>query len=183
MRAFLFEKGAEMYTTSFVSLFFVLQVSGQNTNVVLIKNQDVECLNKHNGLRSLHQDTGNLELDATVTASAQKHAEYLASTGTFTHSKNSPYGENLYMISGGPAEGVCVKASTSWYNEISKYNFKKPGFSMNTGHFTQVVWKESKKVGFGIAKHKNGKVIVVAQYLPRGNMMGAFPKNVLPLKQ
>lgn len=50
------------------------------------------------------------------------------------------------------------------------------------GHFTQVVWKESTKLGVGMATNGN-KAFVVGQYRPAGNMIGReyFEKNVLPL--
>lgn len=52
---------------------------------------------------------------------------------------------------------------------------------MSTGHFTQVVWKATNKLGIGVAFGDGGrKVIVVGQYGPAGNMMGQFPQNVLP---
>jgi hypothetical protein len=44
---------------------------------------------------------------------------------------------------------------------------------METGHFTQLVWKGSKKVGFGLAS-KDGKDYVVAEYDPPGNYLGEF---------
>jgi hypothetical protein len=71
-------------------------------------------------------------------------------------------------------------ATTSWYNEIKQYNFKHGGFTMETGHFTQLVWKDSKNLGVGIATSRGGKTYVVAQYSPSGNMPGKFQKNVLP---
>ena len=37
-----------------------------------------------------------------------------------------------------------------FYDEIKLYNYDSPGFSMGTGHFTQVVWKETSHVGVGI---------------------------------
>ncbi len=43
------------------------------------------------------------------------------------------------------------------YNEVKYYDWKKPGFGSNTGHFTQVVWKSSLRVGFGIATSKDGR--------------------------
>ena len=49
------------------------------------------------------------------------------------------------------------------------------------GHFTQVVWKGSEELGVGRATYNDGKFnyeIVVANYYPAGNMMGAFPDNV-----
>ncbi|KAK3509464.1 hypothetical protein QTP70_035114 [Hemibagrus guttatus] len=74
-------------------------------------------------------------------------------------------------------------AVDSWYNEINKYDFKKPGFTSGTGHFTQVVWKDSKQLGVGIATDGT-TTFVVGQYLPAGNISSAgyFEKNVLPLQ-
>lgn len=52
---------------------------------------------------------------------------------------------------------------------------------MGTGHFTQVVWKDSKELGVGCTKAKNGKIYVVANYYPPGNYIGCYVENVLPL--
>ena len=41
-----------------------------------------------------------------------------------------------------------------------------------------MVWKDTKKVGFGVSESKDGFVFVVAQYEPNGNDMGAFLENV-----
>jgi hypothetical protein len=52
---------------------------------------------------------------------------------------------------------------------------------MQTGHFTQVVWKGSKQLGVGIAFANNDrKAIVVANYYPPGNYLGQFPQHVSP---
>uniref|UniRef100_A0A8C5R9C6 SCP domain-containing protein n=1 Tax=Leptobrachium leishanense TaxID=445787 RepID=A0A8C5R9C6_9ANUR len=58
----------------------------------------------------------------------------------------------------------------SWYSEIKNYNFGNPGFAGNTGHFTQVVWKDSKEVGVGVATDGKGLFFVVGQYNPAGNI-------------
>ena len=34
----------------------------------------------------------------------------------------------------------------AWYDEVKDYNFSYGGFAMNTGHFTQLVWRETVKV-------------------------------------
>ena len=90
-------------------------------------------------------------------------------------------GENLAaaMQSGGePLDKVYQQtASFQWYNEIKDYNFNSPGFNMDTGHFTQVVWKSTTKVGFGYAANANS-CYVCARYNPAGNMMNAFQDNV-----
>lgn len=51
---------------------------------------------------------------------------------------------------------------------------------MCVGHFTQLVWVKSRHFGVGKARSRSGKVIVVANYSPTGNMSGAFQDNVLP---
>jgi hypothetical protein len=73
-------------------------------------------------------------------------------------------------------------AAASWYNEVKSYEFKKGGFSMATGHFTQLVWKGSKKLGVGLAKSKSGKTYFVAEYKPPGNYEGEYEKNVATAK-
>jgi glioma pathogenesis-related protein 2 len=72
---------------------------------------------------------------------------------------------------------------TSWYNEVKKYNYNNPVFQKETGHFTQVVWKSSTKLGMGLAAGKHGRSnahYCVAEYRPYGNYAGEFRENVLP---
>ena len=45
------------------------------------------------------------------------------------------------------------------------------------GHFTQLVWKGSKKLGLGVAQDRSGKRYVVAQYDPVGNIEGKYEVN------
>lgn len=67
------------------------------------------------------------------------------------------------------------------YDEIKDYDFKNPGFSQVTGHFTQVIWKSSTKLGAAFARSGN-QIIVVAHYAPAGNVIGQFRENVRPVK-
>ena len=55
------------------------------------------------------------------------------------------------------------EAVTNWYNEVQQYNFAQPGFSAAAGHFTQVVWKASTKMGIGRAKYTNGEYMLYYQ--------------------
>lgn len=52
---------------------------------------------------------------------------------------------------------------------------------VSIGHFTQVVWKETKELGVGLATDGT-TTFVVGQYLPAGNVSNAgyFQRNVLP---
>lgn len=49
---------------------------------------------------------------------------------------------------------------------------------MSQGHFTQVVWKGSREIGVGKARSNDGKILVVANYRPAGNVIGRFSENV-----
>lgn len=95
------------------------------------------------------------------------------------HRPNSSYGENLYVKSGtGNVTVTGLEPVKSWYDEIGMYNFNSPGFSSGTGHFTQVVWRDSRKLGIAKVENSKGQVFVVANYDPPGNYQGQFEPNV-----
>jgi len=54
---------------------------------------------------------------------------------------------------------------------------------MNTGHFTQLVWKGSKQIGCGASCNNSNKCYVTCNYYPPGNYIGQFASNVFPLKE
>ncbi|XP_020385271.1 uncharacterized protein glipr2 [Rhincodon typus] len=146
-----------------------------------IKAFHAELLQEHNRLRALHQSQP-LQLNSDLSNQAQKWADHLIEIHQLQHS-NTEYGENLWYkwsIEAKPPTGTEV--SESWYNEIKKYNFSSPGFKSGTGHFTQMVWKESREMGAGCATDGKGMFMVVAVYNPPGNITnpGYFEKNVLP---
>ena len=60
---------------------------------------------------------------------------------------------------------------------MCKFNFNNPGWGYGTGHFTQIVWKQSVELGIGKAT-SNGCTYVVGRYRPAGNMMNNFRRNV-----
>ncbi|XP_044188103.1 Golgi-associated plant pathogenesis-related protein 1-like [Thunnus albacares] len=135
-----------------------------------------EFLETHNTYRARH-GAQPLTYNSELNAAAQKWADHLLQTNSSEHSKS---GENIFnMSSSEPLKLTGKEAVESWYNEIKDYNWGRPGFSGSTGHFTQVVWKESIELGVGLATDGNN-VFVVGQYRPPGNMLECFEKNVLP---
>jgi len=74
-----------------------------------------------------------------------------------------------------------LKYSKSWYNEVNEYSYNNPGFSKGTGHFTQLVWKETTDIGCGIAMSHDDKVYAVCNYTPPGNFKSHYEENVLPI--
>mmetsp|Transcript_7773 Transcript_7773/g.21166 ORF Transcript_7773/g.21166 Transcript_7773/m.21166 type:complete len:97 (+) Transcript_7773:2-292(+) len=92
---------------------------------------------------------------------------------------DSSHGENLAM--GYDSMEAVVDA---WYKEEKDYDYDNPQFSMETGHFTQVVWKETTELGCAIAVCPDSdEKIYVCQYNPPGNYLNQFGANVLPLKE
>jgi uncharacterized protein YkwD len=95
--------------------------------------------------------------DSTVAASAASFT-----SGCPNGHSGGSYGEN--MAWGYPDFPAAVKA---WYDEISQYNFANPGWSSGTGHFTQVVWRDSIKLGCAMNKGCSMPTYV-CQYSPAG---------------
>ena len=137
------------------------------------------ALDAHNNYRAKHH-VGKLVLNQELCDIAQKYAEELARTGNFAHSGNSFHddnmGENLFACYGMKITGKMM--TDDWYNVVNQYNFNNPGYISGTGHFTQIVWKGSKQVGFGYAQARDGYYYGVANYYPAGNFIGEFEDNV-----
>ena len=148
----------------------------------IASNQITEIVNYINVYRAVHQSPP-LRWDVTIAAFSQEWSYHLLSNNIFEHSKNSSYGENLAYFQGyGNDIMVLLKKSVdNWYNEYTAYDFSKPGFSTETGHFTCLVWKSSLLVGMGISINtSNNSVIVTLNTSPPGNYTGEFEANVLP---
>ncbi|KAJ1330887.1 pathogenesis-related protein 1 [Microdochium nivale] len=112
---------------------------------------------------------------------AQGQDEQLLPQCIFEHS-GGPYGENLAI--GCNSAAGCVEA---WGNEREKgYPFgAADGFSMETGHFSQLVWKNTTGVGCARRKCAGDKGggytkgwYLVCEYWPRGNVGGQYAEMV-----
>lgn len=133
--------------------------------------------NLHNAYRKRH-DVPALTWSPRVSRSAEAWARKCQ----FQHESQSEYGENLYAVWGQPnVERALSNAASAWYDEIGQYSYTNPGFSMSTGHFTQVVWRNSKRVGCA-ARQCGPMTLVVCRYDPPGNVMGQFKANVPKLR-
>ena len=138
--------------------------------------QATALLAAHNRVRAQHC-AAPLAWSAELAAVAQKWADHLRHEGcAFEHSQTD-YGENLAAGSDGALDADGVVGM--WYGEIDKYDFRRGGFSMETGHFTQVVWRGTTKVGCGTSRC-SGMTIWVCNYDPAGNVEGEYRENVEP---
>lgn len=109
-----------------------------------------------------------------VAAVAQAHAEKCV----FEHS-SSPFGENIYATSGGATPQGVVG---SWSSEAKDYDYANNSCSDVCGHYTQVVWAKSLRLGCGMAQcTKNSPFgggsweLWVCNYDPPGNYSGERP--------
>lgn len=132
-----------------------------------------EILSVHNQLRSNHR-VGPLEWDYDLQNSAQEFANNYVCNGHLEHS-NLPFGENLALGYN------TTSAVSAGYNEIKFYDYGDPTFSQKTGHFTQLVWKNTTKLGCAFVRCGTfyGQY-TVCEYDPPGNIVGQFDSNVLP---
>lgn len=169
---FLFNKKHLLQASLAALCLSIMHLSYANASISDDYQQTVLAI--HNKYRALHH-APKLAWDDELAQFAQRYANKCV----FQHS-GSPYGENL--AAGYASAGAAVKA---WYEEHVNYSYRRPGFSHDTGHFTQVVWKSTTKIGCGLAvcDGKNGTPgsYLVCEYTPHGNVTNAgyFEANVL----
>ncbi|KAJ4707704.1 pathogenesis-related protein 1-like [Melia azedarach] len=88
---------------------------------------------------------------------------------------NSSYGENLFWGSGKnwkPGDAVAA-----WAQEKSYYDHKTNSCTKNKDclHYTQMVWRQSLKVGCARVVCKSGDTFITCNYDPHGNVIGQKP--------
>jgi glioma pathogenesis-related protein 2 len=144
----------------------------------------VDSINQH---RAKH-GVPPVELDQELVTYAKSRAEHVADKADLVHDGTGAYGENLFSSSSSrPVQGPATAASDKWYGEIKFYNYET--FASNDpkeaiGHFTQLVWKGSTKIGAGrvcgTADNTWHDTYIAVNFSPTGNMAGGHKDNVLP---
>ncbi|PVH17990.1 uncharacterized protein CXQ87_000900 [Candidozyma duobushaemuli] len=130
-----------------------------------------DILDAHNKYRAQH-GVDELSWDEGPYKYAKKNADDYDCSGVLTHT-HGQYGENLAAgFSNGPS---AVKA---WFDEGESYDYSSHN---EYNHFTQVVWKGSKKVGcaYKDCRSNNWGLYIVCEYDPVGNVIGQEAQNVL----
>jgi pathogenesis-related protein 1 len=130
-----------------------------------------EMIAAHNAVRK-RVGTPPLTWSDRLAAVAQDWADRLLASGQFAHSHNPKYGENLYEIEGAAATpAVVVNAFAS---ESRDYDYRLNSCRSVCGHYTQMVWNETRAVGCAVAKGGRREVWV-CEYDPPGNWVGKKP--------
>ena len=130
----------------------------------------------HNRKRKRHC-AKPLEWSAKLADVAQGWADKLAKRGCPLEHNDSEYGENLAVGTASVMTGE--RAVDIWYDENDKYKYGPNEASSETGHFTQVVWRKSRRLGCGTAECGD-KRLWVCNYDPPGNMKGDYQDEVQP---
>jgi uncharacterized protein YkwD len=120
----------------------------------------VTVLEVHNNYRLKHHAPKLTYNNALETA-----AQRVVNTCKMAHS-GGPYGENLAFGYKTPTAAI-----DAWYKEASNYDYSKPGFGVDTGHFTQIVWKDTKELGCASRLCKD-RYIYACEYKDAGNIVG-----------
>jgi hypothetical protein len=119
-----------------------------------------------------------LTWDASLGDAAANYAVYLALTNTFQHSNRQArpgVGENLWMgTRGAYSYEAMIGGWTSEQRDFVPGIFPAVSRSGNwerVGHYTQMVWPTTTRVGCAIASNAQNDFLV-CRYSPAGNVMG-----------
>jgi uncharacterized protein YkwD len=130
-----------------------------------------DMLAAHNGVRT-RVGLPPLVWSDRLAAHSQEWANALIARRQFVHRPNSRYGENLFEIRGAPASPAQVV--DAWASESKNYDYRSNRCRGVCGHYTQIVWRDSKEVGCAVARGK-GREVWVCNYNPPGNWIGKRP--------
>ncbi|MCA1748931.1 MAG: CAP domain-containing protein [Sphingomonadales bacterium] len=122
-----------------------------------------------------------LTWDAGLARDARIYAEELARDERFDHSPSSTregQGENLWMGTRGAY--TFAEMAGGWVDE--RRHFRRGRFPDNStsgdwldvGHYTQIVWRTTQRVGCGVASNARDDYLV-CRYAPQGNIVGRDP--------
>ena len=132
-------------------------------------------LNLHNVERAC-VGLADLTWSNDLAVTAQTWSDYLASSGNFEHS-GDPVGENIAMAS--IRDNVVSFMFSMWSDEKSSFSNARPFPDVSTdggavGHYTQLIWSMTNRVGCGVSNSTRGNSYLVCQYLLGGNYIGNY---------
>jgi uncharacterized protein YkwD len=158
-------------------------------------------VNVHNRYRYMH-GAELLTYDTKLEAAATSWAKKLSAKGScLSHENRKGIGENLFFFAAEFFTDPMTMAEAvvrTFYAEGKNYDYKryKRNF-FQVGHFTQLIWKSTNKIGVGISiKYFNGKrtgpcqphrpgymLYIVVKYTPQGNVQipSVYLDNVRPV--
>nr|ADV57652.1 venom allergen-like protein 1 [Bursaphelenchus mucronatus]ADV57661.1 venom allergen-like protein 1 [Bursaphelenchus mucronatus] len=122
--------------------------------------------------------------EITWDADLESKADEWAQACNFEHPSNGGYGQNLAaQMPHVSADSAATGSAQMWWDEIKDYSGDaKFEWSTSTGHFTQMAWAETDKIGCAIQNCTNGDTqgfgewkdwtFTVCDYMNPGNYDG-----------
>jgi pathogenesis-related protein 1 len=143
-----------------------------------------EFVAAHNRWRS-QAGVEPMRWSSDLAESAQSWASALARKGCrLKHSSTNDLGENLYLRErrGGGRLGLFEHATPTeiidaWGKESNYFSYARNrcAAGQSCGHYTQIVWRETRDVGCAVSVCPDSTQIGVCQYWPAGNVVGRRP--------
>ena len=137
-----------------------------------------ELLEAHNEART-QEDAPRLVWSHELAVEAKKWAEVLAAEGRMRHAsidERKGAGENLWMGSAGRFSAsfmVNAFVDERQHFKPGKFpNISRTGNWRDVGHYTQVVWKDTRELGCAVVRNERDDFLV-CRYWPAGNIYGA----------
>jgi hypothetical protein len=152
-------------------------VAAQPTPTELAGQMPARILAAHNQVRA-EAGVAPLAWDSALGDAAANYAVYLAVTNSFQHSEQShrpDTGENLWMGTRGAFSFEAMVGG--WSSEQKDFvpgvfpAVSRAGSWEKVGHYTQMVWPSTTRVGCAIASNAT-RDYLVCRYSPAGNVMG-----------
>ena len=146
------------------------------------QNFEERLLAAHNRERDA-MGAAPLKWDPVLARSARDWAEYLARSGKFQHSPDSPWysdpeGENLWAGTVGYYQpqsmvGLWTAEKRDFKQGVFPNNSRN-GRVENVSHYTQLIWSGTGSVGCALAPGRKEDVLV-CRYTQAGNVLGERP--------
>jgi len=182
----------QQQVTPTINPFPQQQINNSNTAVLTKQQRFSDVLNSHNKVRNKH-NLPPLKWSNKLANYSQEWANHLGrghQCQMFHRGGQPPFGENLYISSAevwreGNGREVDRKISpititevvNAWASEEKFYNYQQnrcqPG--QQCGHYTQIVWKDTKEVGCAMKVCPDKSQTWVCSYNPAGNYVGFRP--------
>ena len=145
--------------------------------------QQAEMVKAHNAWRA-KVGVPALRWSADLADTARSWAGTLAGGRCRLEHSDEAFGENLFFASalrsGGRPQLLQVRPGQvvgAWASESVDYSYASNSCARGKecGHYTQIVWKDTREVGCGMSVCSDLGQIWVCEYRPAGNVVGQRP--------
>jgi len=164
------------YQIIFIPLYLTLD--SKILNEILLQEQNKYRL-LHNS-RNLSLDNKIIKDASTYAESLTKNSELIFEPSGIYYNTDEKYGENIFYCNKKTCKDQNVTlAVTTWYEESLNYNYDTNEGIEGTHNFTQMIWKNTKKIGCGLGEKNDESYVIVCFYYPKGNIVNEYKDNVL----